>query len=44
MIPHLIDLKIHKGIHYWLSSSGRIGASFSCTPIDLDMSDPAQTE
>lgn len=44
MIPHLIDQKIHKGIYYWLSSSGRTGASFKCTPIDLEMSDPGQTE
>lgn len=44
MIPHLIDHKIHKGINFWLASSGRTGASFRCTPIDLELSDPSNIE
>ena len=44
MIPQLIDQKIYKGISFWLSSNGRIGATFRCTPIDLEIVNPAQIE
>ncbi len=44
MIPQIVDQKIHREINFWLSSNGRVGASFTCALIDLEMVTPLQVE